>query len=159
VTAACDHLYCRPCLITLFEGAIADEERFPARCCGQTINVSADFLGLDIVQQYAQKKLEFETVDRTYCFSSACATFLKPENIQGDCGTCPACDIKTCKICKAAWHTGDCPADTNLQLLLETGMLYDIYTLLMFTDSKTSTARRMATMHFLQTNGRAQSWL
>lgn len=120
-TVTCGDLYCRSCLQALFERAFADEANFPPRCCGQAISLDPEFLTGEILLQHREKKIEFETVDRTYCSAKVCSSFLHREHMKGDCATCPRCNTKTCTICKAAWHTGDCPADTDLQLLLETG--------------------------------------
>jgi hypothetical protein len=120
--APCTHEYCEDCLRNLFESSMTDESLFPPRCCQQFITVAAVriFLTSELVRQYEQKKIEFETINRTYCSSPRCSAFLGINNIEGDRGTCPDCSIVTCTICKAKAHEGDCPADTDLQMVLAT---------------------------------------
>lgn len=62
VRVPCQHEYCRSCLEELFKVSMTDEALFPPRCCGQPIamNIAQIFLKSDLVQQYEQKKLEFE---------------------------------------------------------------------------------------------------
>jgi hypothetical protein len=117
--APCTH---EDCLRNLFESSMTDESLFPPRCCQQSITVAAVriFLTSELVRQYEQKKIEFETINRTYCSSPRCSAFLRINNIEGDRGTCPDCGMVTCTICKAAAHEGDCPADTDLQMVLAT---------------------------------------
>jgi IBR domain, a half RING-finger domain len=118
----CGHEYCEDCLRNLFESSMTDESLFPPRCCTQPISVAAVriFLTAELVRQFEQKKIEFGTTNRTYCSSSRCSAFLSINNIKGDRGTCPDCGIVTCTMCKAAAHDGDCPADTDLQMVLAT---------------------------------------
>ncbi len=120
--APCTHEYCEDCLRNLFESSMTDESLFPPRCCKQSIPVEtvSIFLTSELVRQYEQKKIEFETTNRTHCSSSRCSTFLAINNINGDLGTCPDCGIVTCTICKGAAHEGDCPADVDLQMVLAT---------------------------------------
>ena len=49
-----------------------------------------------------------------------CSAFIRVENIENERATCPVCAEVTCTMCKAEAHTGDCPADTALQLVLDT---------------------------------------
>jgi hypothetical protein len=70
----CQHEYCRSCLEALFKASITDESLFPPRCCRQPINLSTArlFLKSDLVHLYEKKKIEFETPNRTYCYSTFC---------------------------------------------------------------------------------------
>jgi hypothetical protein len=122
VRAPCRHEYCRECLQDLFISSMTDESLFPPRCCKMPIALSVVriFLTSDIVHKYQQKKIEFDTSDKTYCCSPHCSAFIRPDGIGGDCATCTECGILTCTICKSAVHEGDCPADIGLQQLLET---------------------------------------
>jgi hypothetical protein len=117
----CGHDYCGPCILQLFNTSLVDQTLFPPRCCRQLIP-PADFLAFlttELIQSYELKKQELETTDRTYCSDPSCSVFLRPENIKGDCATCPDCKKITCATCKAPAHEGDCPADEGLQKLLE----------------------------------------
>ena len=117
----CAHGYCRACVIHMFEAAIADESSFPPRCCEEiTVAVARDFLSPELVQRYEAKAFEFSTPNRTYCSTPTCSTFIPPNQIRIDVGTCPRCRHQTCTICKAASHTGDCPEDPSHQSLLAT---------------------------------------
>ncbi|KAL3479213.1 hypothetical protein BJX99DRAFT_268635 [Aspergillus californicus] len=118
----CQHEYCRSCLEDLFKASMTDESLFPPRCCRQPIkmNIARIFLKSDLVEQYEKKKIEFETPNRTYCYSSQCCAFISTAHINGEVATCPDCGHTTCTNCKARAHTGDCPNDTSMQQLLAT---------------------------------------
>ncbi|RDW81712.1 BRcat and Rcat domain-containing protein [Aspergillus mulundensis] len=118
--APCQHDYCRPCLLSLFKASLTDETLFPPRCCRQRMDTSAAriFLSSDFLQRYNKKKLEFSVVNRTYCYSPACSSFIHPNHIVDDVATCPECRLTTCASCKGRAHTGDCPNDNALQQLL-----------------------------------------
>ncbi|TVY78338.1 putative E3 ubiquitin-protein ligase ariadne-2 [Lachnellula suecica] len=120
--APCGHEYCRDCLRDLFRASMTDDSLFPPKCCRQTIPAGLVrlFLTGDLFRQYEAKKIEYETPDRTYCSNGLCSTFIQAENIANEKATCLACKRVTCTMCKAEAHTGDCPADTTLQLLLDT---------------------------------------
>jgi hypothetical protein len=122
VRAPCQHEYCRACLANLFELSMTDESLFPPRCCRQPINltIARIFLKSDLMEQYEKKKVEFETPNRTYCYSPDCGAFINTSHINGDVATCPNCRHTTCTNCKRRAHTGDCPDDTALQQLLAT---------------------------------------
>ncbi|KAJ5496439.1 IBR finger domain protein, partial [Penicillium fimorum] len=116
----CQHEYCRSCLEALFKASITDESLFPPRCCRQPINLSTAriFLKFDLVQLYEKKKVEFETPNRTYCYSTECSVFIGESHIDGEVATCPDCQHTTCTNCKGRAHTGDCPNDSAMQQLL-----------------------------------------
>ncbi|KAM5432083.1 hypothetical protein MferCBS31731_007584 [Microsporum ferrugineum] len=118
----CGHEYCRPCLGDLFKASMIDESLFPPRCCQQPIvlDIARIFLKSDLVHSYEKKKVEFETPNRTYCYSSRCLAFIPPSFIEDDVATCPDCGSTTCTTCKERAHTGDCPNDTPTQQLLAT---------------------------------------
>ncbi|TVY92417.1 hypothetical protein LAWI1_G001713 [Lachnellula willkommii] len=118
----CGHEYCRTCLKDLFRASITDDSLFPPKCCRQTIPTGSVRIHLtgDLVRQYEAKKIEYETKDRTYCSNVLCSAFIRVENIENEKATCPVCTEVTCTMCKAKAHTGDCPADTALQLVLDT---------------------------------------
>jgi hypothetical protein len=101
---------------------MTDDSLFPPKCCRQVITTGAVRIHLsgEIVRQYEAKKIEYETPDRTYCSNAVCSTFIRAENIANEKATCSVCGEVTCTMCKAESHTGDCPADTALQLLLTT---------------------------------------
>ncbi|KAE9378173.1 hypothetical protein N431DRAFT_174373 [Stipitochalara longipes BDJ] len=119
--APCGHEYCRDCLRELFLASLGDDSLFPPRCCRQSIATGSSiriFLTGDLIQQYEQKKIEFETPDRTYCSNRSCSAFIRVENTANEQASCQSCLAVTCTICKAT-HTGDCPEDMALQQALD----------------------------------------
>lgn len=117
----CRHEYCRACLEDLFKASMTDESLFPPRCCRQPITIASVriFLKSELVRDF-EKKIEFETPNRTYCHLSNCSAFIDARNIHGEGATCLECASTTCTTCKAAAHEGDCPNDTLLQQVLDT---------------------------------------
>ena len=117
--APCGDLYCRDCVVSLFRAAIEDESLFPPRCCRQPIGIelAMDFLGPTIQAEFRAKSTEFSSSNRTYCFQPSCSRFLPPSTINNDVGTCP-CGSRTCTICKAEAHNGECPDDPATRDLL-----------------------------------------
>lgn len=119
--APCGHHYCRDCTVQLFNAATTDESLFPVRCCRQLIPISRarHFLPVNLIQLFQRKAIEFSTSNRTYCAEPTCSAFVVPDSIKGDIAVCTVCRRRTCTICKGEAHEGDCPADSNLQLLLK----------------------------------------
>ncbi|KAL4800907.1 hypothetical protein BDV19DRAFT_396342 [Aspergillus venezuelensis] len=122
IRAPCQDQWCFTCLGDLFEKAINDESLFPPRCCRQpfALNIVRIFLNSDLIKRFEKKKIEFETPNRTYCYSPECSAFIYPSNIHDHIVTCPECSFTTCTLCKGRAHTGNCPNDTDLQQLLAT---------------------------------------
>jgi IBR domain, a half RING-finger domain len=120
IRVPCGHEYCRSCLEDLFKASMTDESLFPPRCCREPIlmSIARIFLKNDLVRQYEKKKVEFETPNRTYCYSSLCSAFISTNHIDGEVARCPDCGHTTCTNCKGRAHIGDCPNDTALQQLL-----------------------------------------
>jgi hypothetical protein len=120
--APCDHEYCRDCLRDLFRASLGDNSLFPPRCCRQSIATGSSiriFLTGDLIHRYEQKKIEFDTPDRTYCANPLCSAFIRGENITNEQAFCPNCLTSTCTICSKASHTGDRPEDVALQQALD----------------------------------------
>ncbi|KAF8847452.1 hypothetical protein BDZ45DRAFT_636984 [Acephala macrosclerotiorum] len=122
VRVPCNHEYCRDCLQDLFRASMTDDSLFPPRCCRQPIAPRAVriLLTAELLQQYEQKKVEFDTLDRTYCSNPLCSAFIRLQAIINEQATCPDCSTVTCTLCKAPSHWGDCPADKALQQVLQT---------------------------------------
>ena len=118
----CGHEYCRECLDDLFRASLTDETLFPPSCCRQPIPLHRVrmFLSSKTGQEDSERKIEFETSDRTYCSAKTYSAFIPPENIRNEIATCNKCGMKTCAGCNAQAHAGDCPNDQALQELLET---------------------------------------
>lgn len=111
--APCNHEYCRGCLGKLFTLSLKDESLFPPRCCRMPIPAYENlfFLGWDLLSLFEARKIEMETTDRTYCHIPECSKFIPPDNIEQQIARCVACTARTCSVCKAAAHVGDCPKD------------------------------------------------
>lgn len=122
VKAPCGDEYCTDCVSTLFENSITDESLYPPRCCRQEIPMKLvkHFLKPGLAHTFAEKKVELDTKNRTYCSAPSCSSFIPSDHIVEDVATCPQCARPTCVTCKTAAHRGDCPNDTNLQQLLAT---------------------------------------
>lgn len=73
----------------------------------------------ELVAQYEQKKIEFDSIYRTYCSNPTCSSFIHSDSIIYEISTCANYDTRTCIMCKASAHKGDCPLDTGLQLVLQ----------------------------------------
>ncbi|KAH0552922.1 hypothetical protein GP486_006880, partial [Trichoglossum hirsutum] len=117
----CNHYYCAKCTAELFESAAKDESRFPPKCCGKKIPLSVAAGSLTSVQilRFKRKSVEYTTLDRTYCSSEGCSTFIEPSTIEGDIATCGQCCHKTCVKCKCKSHEGECPEDIALDSLVK----------------------------------------
>ncbi|KJZ78186.1 hypothetical protein HIM_02224 [Hirsutella minnesotensis 3608] len=116
----CSHEYCTGCLETLIELSTVDESLFPPRCCKQPIPVNefSHILGPTLVGQFKAKEIEFGTPNRTYCHQPKCSTFVPSQFVRGDVAICPACQSKTCVLCKGAAHDKECPQDEASQEVL-----------------------------------------
>ncbi|KAG5915887.1 hypothetical protein E4U61_004171 [Claviceps capensis] len=127
VRCPCSHDYCRDCITSLFSAATNDESLFPPRCCKEPIplDLYKPFLSTTLLGTYEAKKLEYGTLDKTYCHVRTCSTFVPPAFVKDDVATCVKCQSKTCTMCKGETHTDDCPADTLtadfLQIATENG--------------------------------------
>ena len=121
--APCSHTLCRSCFITLLNTTMDDESLFPPKCCGKPIPITAKnpFINQPIVDKFKRKKIEFETIDRTYCSNPQCSTFIPPASIRGKLGTCTSCRKQTCIRCKRTGHQGLCPVDEVSQEVLNMG--------------------------------------
>ncbi|KAG9759109.1 hypothetical protein KCU73_g3553, partial [Aureobasidium melanogenum] len=117
----CSHHYCVECLSELFDLSMKDETLYPPRCCRQTIPLDDAKLVLHpkLVRDFQQKSIELDAKDRTYYYDPRCSTFIPAEHIIEDVASCPDCGKRTCVICKAAAHRGDCPRDEDLHQLLQ----------------------------------------
>ena len=117
----CGHHYCRNCLHELFRESFRDESLFPPRCCRQPIDMATIdiFMTKDLKEQFAEKTIEFNTKDKTYCANKQCSTFIKPDSITDDIAHCPKCGISTCVYCKNESHLGrECQEDPAMKSTL-----------------------------------------
>ncbi|KAK2766524.1 ibr finger domain protein [Colletotrichum kahawae] len=119
----CGHLYCATCLQKLFQLSLVDESLFPPRCCRQPIppDQVQHVIPKQLMQEFIAKEIEFSTVNRTYCHQPQCSAFIPPTSIEGDIATCPACQTKTCVLCKSMDHDQDdvCKGDSATREVLK----------------------------------------
>jgi hypothetical protein len=114
----CSHRFCETCLETIIKTAMADESRFPPRCCKQELGLS---IPPKVAREYSAKLDEFGTPynKRVYCQQRTCSKFIPQYWIVGDIALCFHCGQKTCAICKSAPHgDADCPQDLATIALL-----------------------------------------
>ncbi|KAH0422101.1 IBR finger domain-containing protein [Colletotrichum camelliae] len=117
----CGHLYCVTCLQKLFQLSLVDESLFPPRCCRKPIPMdqAQHILPKQLMQEFSAKEIELSTVNRTYCHQPRCSAFIPPISIEGDVANCPACQAKTCVLCKSMAHDDVCKNDTATQEVLK----------------------------------------
>ena len=122
LNAPCGHIYCEPCINTLFDLASTDESAFPPRCCRQSIPLDSvkTYLKPKTRAKFDLKAIEFNTPNRTYCHKPLCSAFIPPSSITSELAVCPECASITCVNCKADFHPGDCPVDEGTRAVLET---------------------------------------
>ena len=116
----CGDIYCVECLRSLFVRASNDLTLFPPRCCRQHIPlklIESD-LSADQLDDFQTTTIEHSTKDKVYCSNTGCGKFILPSQVVAGKAHCLRCDWSTCAMCKAAFHDGDCPADTDLQSTL-----------------------------------------
>ncbi|KAI1269922.1 hypothetical protein F5Y18DRAFT_372016 [Xylariaceae sp. FL1019] len=123
VKTPCEHEFCHDCVRRLFDSAITDESLFPARCCSTEIPLDdlQPVLGVDRLQKYKDKKIEYETTNRTYCHRTECGVFIPLGFIEDDRALCPKCHVETCIHCKKQTHPDNCPEDHELQRVVNMG--------------------------------------
>jgi len=117
----CGHRICSPCISEMFKGAITNESRYPPRCCVPiSLETAPSFLNWEIAKQFEEKKVEWDTENRTYCSNEECGAFVRPRNIHGTLAYCSRCQRVTCTNCKRVGH-GDrpCVDDEGVQQALQ----------------------------------------
>ncbi|KAF5869055.1 putative ibr finger domain protein [Botrytis fragariae] len=146
VPGSCRHEYCRTCLEQLFHLSMSDESLFPPRCCNEPITIASVrlFLTSYIVHAFEEKRIEFETPNRTYCCLQSCSAFIHPSRIVNNevldlardsgwqrCYSCwdmvklevgcnhikCRCGATFCYICGLKWKTCRCPQWHEDQLI------------------------------------------
>lgn len=103
---ACGDIWCRGCLTRLFQDATLNEGMWPPKCCRQEVSVTdlQHILSVDLRRQFARKSIEWNTIDRIYCFEPTCSAFIQRGSFEGRRAQCPACSRETCSECKSAYH-------------------------------------------------------
>ena len=116
------HIYCRGCMVHLFESATKDESLFPPRCCRQPIPLESiqSLLTPEATLAFLDKSVEFNTNDRTYCSNPSCSTFIPQPDIEDGVAVCPECETETCALCKSESHPEeDCPQDGETKSIVD----------------------------------------
>lgn len=106
----CRHVYCRPCMRTLFNVAMTDESLFPPHCCHMRIPIEMvkRVLTKTIIDRFRVCETEYYSKDRTYCHVPTCSAFIPSTNVtDGKRAACPKCNTITCAVCKKAYHGGN----------------------------------------------------
>jgi len=119
LTLSCSHHCCRDCLNEIYRGATADESRYPPRCCadhGIDFEQSRPLLNAQILRDFLDKAVEWETRNRTYCSNRNCEAFIRPENIREKDARCTRCRTRTCADCKKTAHEASVPCATDEEL-------------------------------------------
>jgi hypothetical protein len=119
VTLTCRHHCCRECLNELYRGATADESRYPPRCCANqplALEQSRPLINAQILRDFLEKKVEWDTQNRTYCSNRNCGSFIPPGNIRGKDARCTRCRTRTCAECKRAAHDMNTPCGNDGEL-------------------------------------------
>ena len=110
----CHHVWCRDCLVRMFELAAKNESNYPIRCCREVPVIPLDHIdvvslvGAETIATAEVKIVEYETRDKTYCHDSRCSAFIAPDTINGSRAVCGACEKVTCSGCKVGFHEGEC---------------------------------------------------
>ncbi|PPR02526.1 hypothetical protein CVT24_001952 [Panaeolus cyanescens] len=111
---SCSHQYCPDCLNDLVEAFTRDESLYPLRCCKEPIDIHAvrPFItkpGLATLFEVKHSEFSVPVSDRLYCAAPTCSAFLDSVNQYRDQFVqCPNCAFSTCRLCKQAYHFGDC---------------------------------------------------
>ncbi|PGG97898.1 hypothetical protein AJ80_09623 [Polytolypa hystricis UAMH7299] len=116
IELSCSHIICSACVVEFFEQTLADESRFPPKCCGDEIpfSLAKGFLHVGMERHLGEKMVEYNDMDRTYCANPTCAQYIKPENRDCSMGGCEACGDLTCISCKKTLHVGPCDNEYDL---------------------------------------------
>lgn len=121
----CNHRYCKTCLKQFIMQGVVDHDLayIPPRCCGEAVSraIITTLLTAEEMDDFENAETEKITRDKTYCSSPTCGRFIAPQFIVAGEATCPRCDARTCAMCKNPQHKDDCPADPDLQAILNLG--------------------------------------
>ena len=92
----------------MFSANINDEQRFPPRCCGDTIPLALIIGDLpeDTRTLYEGKVIEYSTPIRLYCSNRQCGKFMGPRESRASAKTCEDCGTSTCAACNESAHDG-----------------------------------------------------
>jgi E3 ubiquitin-protein ligase RNF144 len=126
LTLSCKHIYCRECVVGIFESSIKDPELFPPRCCRTEIpfdQVDRQFLTQELSERFRKKRLEINTPNPVYCSNRTCSEFVATDYVScswlrcGQKATCQSCNTDTCIDCRGKDHYGDCEESEHEEIL------------------------------------------
>ncbi|KAF2686028.1 hypothetical protein K458DRAFT_274706, partial [Lentithecium fluviatile CBS 122367] len=124
ITLECEpqpHVYCRACLLDLFEASIgSDASLFPPRCCKKPVSLDLcrQLLPKEEVKKFDMRIEEITTKDPIYCSSPHCAQYIQKRMISSGIARCLVCNQRTCAVCKAEEHQDQlCPDDEGTKML------------------------------------------
>ncbi|KUJ24244.1 uncharacterized protein LY89DRAFT_745032 [Mollisia scopiformis] len=119
VALPCKHEYCIDCFRKLVKESFTQKHLFPPVCwyCpGQTINLVKRFLP-DLEEEYLSKSVEFALAPKRRVYCPNCGRFQCEIHNDQKWKDCLTCNTKICTMCKARFHSGECPKDEGDQLL------------------------------------------
>ncbi|TFK17764.1 IBR domain-containing protein [Coprinopsis marcescibilis] len=118
--SACEHYWCRDCLVSVVDVFLRDESLHPLRCCQKplaTADISFYLKNTNLFKRYDIKRTEYDVPaqDRVYCSTPTCSSFLGSandhrspnRNRSGAIVTCQACRARTCVTCRKPDHPQD----------------------------------------------------
>ncbi|RAL09360.1 uncharacterized protein BO97DRAFT_305013, partial [Aspergillus homomorphus CBS 101889] len=115
---SCGHSPCGDCAREVILLAVAEEGRFPPRCCNEPYSreLIRHLLGDDGYRAYKEKEREYKSISRVYCAVPTCSAFIPDDKVDVEYATCPKCDTKTHLPCCAVEHPWtDCSPDPALR--------------------------------------------
>ena len=115
-TVPCGHQWCSGCLTNAFNQAVKSKPFRPSHCCFEIVT---DILRIGVKPTvfeshnaaYLDLLEEHDCTDKLYCHDPACSAFIPESKRSERVGTCPSCQGKTCKKCKAKSHWGTCSTE------------------------------------------------
>lgn len=119
---SCGHECCKACIAELFIRATNNEASYPPKCCKPiSLNRIRASLDEDVIRNFLERKVEWDSTSRIYCSNRQCNAFIRPENIHQRDAICIKCRTRTCARCKKAFHKDNepCSADKEDQQTLQ----------------------------------------
>lgn len=111
---ACDHCYCAGCLSKLFEDSMKDRIDYPPSCC-EVIEIEEveHCMDPDLVNRFHAFSSAIGDQGRTDCYN--CTRYIARTPDQTSEAVCTSCGARTCRLCKRAFHDGDCAVDAEAE--------------------------------------------
>lgn len=111
----CPCRYCHDCLEQMFSAALKNEECYPPSCCNGEVSfkLARRRISPALAREFAAKRLELSTKDKTYCHEVKCSNFIAPYSIHNGNAYCQKCRAVTCAKCKESSHFGPCASEAE----------------------------------------------